>query len=285
MPGPVAEFALSATPGDWWFRRAAPDPALAGLVDEYWEVEGALSPFREQVLPHGRVELMVNLGPPHEVLAGAGSGTWRDGWYSGLHERAIAIESREGTHLVSARLHPLGAWRLLGPAVARCANAIVSLDALLGGDGLALRSAVRAAGAVGARFAALEAFLLARAQGAPAPPPFVEHAVRTLESTHGAARVTTLHEGTTVGRKHLAVSFTRHVGIPAKAYAKLQRFVWAHARLQERESVDWSTLATEAGYSDQSHLIRDFRRVGAASPREYLRRATPDGRALLDEER
>jgi hypothetical protein len=61
---------------------------------------------------------MVNLGPPHQVVTHAGTSAWEHTWFSGLHERAIVIESLHGTHLVAARLHPLGAWRLFGPDIA-----------------------------------------------------------------------------------------------------------------------------------------------------------------------
>ena len=84
-----------------------------------------------------------------------------------------------------------------------------------------------------------------------------------------------------MSRKHLAVSFAREVGISAKAYAQMRRFGWTVARLQEVTSVDWSQLASDAGYSDQSHLVRDFQRVAAANPTDFLRRQTPDGSALL----
>jgi methylphosphotriester-DNA--protein-cysteine methyltransferase len=68
-----------------------------------------------------------------------------------------------------------------------------------------------------------------------------------------------------------------------KAYARLQRFVWTLARLRESTSVEWPRLAAAAGYSDQSHLVRDFRRFASASPTEFLRTRTPDSTALLDE--
>jgi AraC-like DNA-binding protein len=61
--------------------------------------------------------------------------------------------------------------------------------------------------------------------------------------------------------------------------------MWTLAQLRGASAVDWTRLAAEAGYSDQSHLARDFRRVGAATPTEYLRRATPAVDALIDEER
>ena len=282
MPGPAHTVDLEAAPGAWRYTSAPPDAALAGQVVEYWEVEGTLRPFRETLLPNGAVEVMVSLGPPHTVLAGAGAGEWDRGWYSGLQERGIEIDSRQGTHLVAARLHPLGAAALLGAAAPRAANGIVALDAVLGRDDDALLAEVAAASSPAERFAVLEALLLARLPVATPVPEPVRRAVAHIEAAHGRLRIAALHEALGISRKHLAVSFRRHVGVSAKGYAGIQRFVWTMARLQARSSVDWSQLAMEAGYSDQSHLVRDFRRVGAASPTEYLRRRSPDGAALLD---
>jgi AraC-like DNA-binding protein len=284
MPGPIHEIELAATPGNWRFRRAAPSPNLAGQVVEFWEVEGVLEPFRETLLPNGCIELMVNLGPPHQLIEGDETTVWERAWFSGLHERSLIIESRQGTHLVSARLHALGAAELLGTSAARHANAVIDLDAFLGDDGRALREAVRDADTPAMRFAILEEFLSTRTTRGSAPD-FVRHAVARIDATHGNLRVAELHEEVGVSRKHLAVTFRRWMGVPAKTYAGIRRFVWTLDRLRETpsNSVDWPQLASEAGYSDQSHLARDFRRVGAASPTEYLKRWTPDGTALLYE--
>ena len=210
-------------------------------------------------------------GPLQEIEFQAAPGTWR-----------LIIESLHGTHLVSARLHPLGATELLGRHAAGVANAIVDLEALMGQEGRELRERILAADSPGVRFDLLEDVLRRRRTTGRAPPEFVRHAATRIERAHGNLRVATLHEEVGISRKHLAVSFARHVGISAKAYARIQRFVWTLERLRESAAVDWSKLASEGGYSDQSHLVRDFRRVGAASPTEYLRRWTPDGSALLD---
>lgn len=283
MPSPSTRIDLSAAPGAWRLYTAAPDDDLRDVVVEYWEVEGELEAFRETLLPNGCVEVMINLGPPHDVLSAGGRGRWERGWFSGLHERALIIESRDGTHLVSARLHPVGAAALFGKPAADAANDIVDLDVFLGDDGRALRDAIASAPSPDDRFARLEDFMRRMlARGEPVPE-HVQAAARAIDASHGTAKVASLHESLGVSRKHLAVSFDRHVGMSMKAYAKIRRFVWALAQLRERETISWSTLAIEAGYSDQSHLARDFRRIGAASPTEYVRRADPGGTALLYE--
>lgn len=282
MTSPPKTLTRTTDLGTWRLTRAGPGPEQAGIVQEYWEVEGRLSPFREALLPNGSVEVMINLGPPHRVFEGRGAGIWNGSWFSGLQERSIFIETLEGTHLVSARLHPLGATELFGPAAAKAANSIVELATLIGAEAAALRERLLAAALPETRFALLEAFLQSRGAEAAPPPEFVGEAASRIERAHGNLRVATLYQELGISRKHLAVSFTRSLGLSAKAYARIHRFLWTLEYLRQHEAVEWSRLALLAGYSDQSHLVRDFRRVGAASPREYLRRMAPDGDALLE---
>ena len=285
MTSQIDEVKHTTTLGTWCLTRAQPSAELTGAVQEYWEVKGRLSPFREAVLPNGYVELMVNLGPAHRVFEGSGTGVWERSWFSGVQERSIFIESLDGTHLVSARMHPLGATQLFGFAAPGAANSIIGLEKVIGPRAHDLRARLLAADCPSARFAILETLLRDPQTLGLSVPPFVRAAATRLEQTHGHVRVGALHEELDVSRKHLAVSFNRYVGVSAKAYARIQRFVWTVERLRSTIDVEWSRIAAEAGYSDQSHLVRDFRRVGAASPTEYLRRFAPDGDALLEASR
>jgi AraC-like DNA-binding protein len=283
MPGAIQSFEYESSPGRWCFSSAPPDGRLAGIVVEYWEVEGRLSPFRERVLPNGCTEVMFNLGPPHQMITSEGRSTWDRSWFSGLHDRAIVIESREGTHLVSARLHPLGAFHLFGSGIPGRVNAVVDLEGMPRGPAPELREMLVNAGCPEQRFEYLERFLLDRLSSGATPSSLVSRAARLIEEAHGNLRVSAIHTELGVSRKQLWLRFGRELGTSPKAYAQLQRFVWTLARLRESDEVDWSRLAVAAGYSDQAHLVRDFRRVALASPTEFLRTRTPDSAALLDE--
>jgi AraC-like DNA-binding protein len=283
MPGPVQAVEYQSSPGRWRFSNATPTADLAGIVQEYWEVEGHLSPFREKILPNGYTELMVNLGPPHRMVTHTETSVWDRAWYSGLHERVIVIESLQGTHLVSARLHPLGALRLLGLETAQCVNTVIDLETLIGPAAVELRTALLGVDSTENRFAYLERFLRTRLGPSAVPSALVCEAACRIEAAHGNLRITSLHLDLGVSRKQLWLRFARELGLSLKAYAQLHRFVWTLARLRESTSVKWPRLAAAAGYSDQSHLVRDFQRVAAASPSEFLRTRTPDSTALLYE--
>ena len=53
MPGQIDELTHTTPLGTWRLTRAQPCAALVGIVHEYWEVQGRLSPFREALLPNG----------------------------------------------------------------------------------------------------------------------------------------------------------------------------------------------------------------------------------------
>jgi len=281
MPGPVRTLELEAPIGRWQLHSAPPDADLDRSILELWEVQGTLAPFRETLLPNGAAEIMFNLGPPHELQSDQGRGIWTDAWISGLHERSLIIQSLEGTHLVSARLHPLGAVELLGEHVARVANSVVDAASVF--DAAPWREEMLRASSPVDRFAVLErlARTLREAMGQRVPD-FLWTATRLIDEHHGNIRVSELHEEVGVSRRHLSVTFTRYVGLTPKHYAAIKRFTWTLEQLRGETNVDWSKLAMDAGYSDQSHLVRDFRRVGAATPMEYLRFVTPDASALID---
>jgi AraC-like DNA-binding protein len=64
----------------------------------------------------------------------------------------------------------------------------------------------------------------------------------------------------------------RHVhdatGIAPKAYSRAVRLVSAMVRADRLETPAWAAIALDAGYCDQSHLIRDCVTLAGVSPRE-----------------
>lgn len=67
-------------------------------------------------------------------------------------------------------------------------------------------------------------------------------------------------------RRRLERLFARDVGIPPKLYARIVRLNAVLATLEEPERPQAVDLALEAGYFDQSHLLRDFRALAGRRP-------------------
>jgi AraC-like DNA-binding protein len=77
-----------------------------------------------------------------------------------------------------------------------------------------------------------------------------------------------------VGERRLERAFDRCVGLSPKTLARVLRFrevVERIGRLRDRGTdAGWTAIAFDAGYADQSHLIRDFRELAGVTPARYV---------------
>jgi len=68
--------------------------------------------------------------------------------------------------------------------------------------------------------------------------------------------------------------FTKLVGMPPKLFCCVTRFNHALELKLQQPAKDWTAIAHEAGYFDQMHLIKDFKRFAGNTPSSFLK-ATP----------
>ena len=70
--------------------------------------------------------------------------------------------------------------------------------------------------------------------------------------------------------------FTLEVGLTPKVYARVQRFQRVLDCMQGGTTRDWTDLAQDCGYFDQSHLIRECRSMSGFTPTELAARRIVD---------
>jgi AraC-like DNA-binding protein len=165
---------------------------------------------------------------------------------------------------VLVRLAPLGAYKLLGPAVSEIGGAIVGLEDIVGPDARRLSERVQSARTWEARGRLLDDFLVDRAARGPQPAPEVSHAWHLLARSDGRSTITGIARQVSWSHKHLITRFRQQIGVSPHMAARLLRLavVWRH--LDDGQS--WARVAAECGYADQSHLIREFRRFTGTTP-------------------
>jgi len=96
-------------------------------------------------------------------------------------------------------------------------------------------------------------------------------AVETIAADPAITRVGELSSRTGLSQRTLQRLFAEHVGAAPKWAIQVYRLNEAAARIAAEERPDYAELATELGYSDQAHFIRDFRSVTGWAPTEYAR--------------
>lgn len=237
------------------------------------EVRGGVP---DRVLPGGgTVELFIDLLDEEVLLDDGGPVRLRSGSVvAGVRTRSYCIEPRRRS-AIGVHFRPGGAFALLGISPAEIVNRHVSLGDLWGPDGRCLRERLLEATSLEARFQLIESALLRRFIRARPQHPAIATALQVLR---GDVRVSEVAALVGLGRRRLRDVFTCEVGIAPKLYARLNRFHGVKAHVAALQVPSWATLAANAGYADQSHLIRDFIDFAGVSPSDYFRSRTGETR-------
>jgi AraC-like DNA-binding protein len=74
-----------------------------------------------------------------------------------------------------------------------------------------------------------------------------------------------------MSQKHLITQFWRMVGCTPKELARLYRFAQVVEGINPIQPVDWTLVAHQFCYHDQSHFNRDFKEFTGHTPTDYLR--------------
>jgi AraC-like DNA-binding protein len=87
-----------------------------------------------------------------------------------------------------------------------------------------------------------------------------------------------------LNKRTLQRLFAKYVGVSPKWVIQRYRLHEAAARLAGSPDVSHAALASDLGYSDQAHFVRDFKKIVGMSPAAYGRgmRAAP-GQSLDNE--
>lgn len=166
-----------------------------------------------------------------------------------------------------------GAASLLRLPPQEFANATIDLDAVLGREaGLdRLHDQLATAANHAQRIRLVEDLLLARA-GHVRPDPLVAAAVAWIERTQAMTRIDELARRIGLSQSALERRFRRSVGTSPRRFASLVRLQNV-VRLRQA-GADLTAIAHAAGYCDQSHFIKDFKRFTGISPGSFFPRAS-----------
>ncbi len=172
-----------------------------------------------------------------------------------------------GTWLFGARLFPHAASLLIKGGLSQLRPGWNPLENFVGARAQTLALQIATAADDAHRTLLLDAFfveaLLTRSVDAR-----VTAALAAIFSSSGAITILEVARAGAVSERTLGRLFDRWVGIAPKRFARIVRFQHALRRLGG--SLDGAQLATELGYFDQAHLIRDMRELFGAVPTEAL---------------
>jgi AraC-like DNA-binding protein len=228
------------------------------------------APVEERIVPDGSVQLLFVLSDEHDR-----------GDYDlvvGATVEPTVVRLRGRIEHVGVELRPGAVPALLDVPAGELFDRSVALEDLWGERAAVVHDRLRDTADPVRRIQiiqeALAGALVDRRDARAPAPAAVAEAVRRIAVAAGDLRVADLAADLGLSDRRLQQLFHWHVGLSPKAACRLARFRASVDRLVEATPPpSWSELAIDAGFSDQSHLVNEFRALTGLAPRDFQRRA------------
>ncbi|MBK6921687.1 MAG: AraC family transcriptional regulator [Deltaproteobacteria bacterium] len=248
-----------------------PAAALRRFVEHYWFVTPDDGPvdLRVDVFVDARADLIFNFGAPYtrEIIGGAASSHHA----SNLDAQRlvpIRILQRGMVRTTGVRFHLGGLGPFVRAPLRPWTNTTPSVDAVLGAAATRLDRELAGLDDLDAQAAALDRFLLDQLVLDEGLAVFSRGLERLVEGD-GNHSVESVAGELAVSTRQLDRLFARYLGIAPKAVAKVLRFQRTLRALMRDPKVTLAEVAADAGYFDQAHFIKDFKRMTGGVPRGY----------------
>ena len=247
------------------YREHKPTPALRDHVECIWFVTSDTEQAQftpERVLPDGCLEWIFHLGAPFDRLLPAGN--WERQPRS-LLTRFLLLQPLGQPAVMGVRFRPSSVYRLLSFPLAEITDQTIPTEDIWEREGRSIEDRVFNARNDVERMDLVERFLLQQLSHSTQRPRF-EAAVGAILRTFGQSRVDELANEVGMSTRQLEREFRSGIGLSPKAFARIIRFQNLLRVVGEGTLHEWAHVALNAGYSDQPHMVREFREFTGRTP-------------------
>jgi AraC-like DNA-binding protein len=252
-------------------RPAAPLDAYIECL--WWSRRDQAENSGEHMLPSGRAQLILAL---HEApiicrpnAASKPPTVWSRGIVHGPQWSYYQSGPKPPGVVAGAAFRPGVAGAILGVPITELTDRHVPIDALWGARGNGLREQLLAAGSPTNVFRVLERELTARLERPLLIHPAIARALAVHSSDWAHSRVADIQRDVGYSPRHFIALFRASVGLTPKHYYRVKRFNVVLQRIAANPDGSLADLAASTGYSDQSHLTREFREFAGITPTQY----------------
>lgn len=243
------------------------DHRLVPFIETLWTCEFEHGFGLEQVLPNGRAQFLINLQKnalhnyhPSGLLRQRALGMA----IQGPSATPIVIDRAEQAQLCGVSFSPGGAFAFFGGAISENVSRLINICDISWPNSWALHERLRHAIQAVARLDLLEAAFLDLAPILQSWDRIVRRASALL--TMGID-VRDVADYCNTSQQTLITRFRERTGLTPKTFSRVERFNQLLRNYSNEQT--WAQAALDAGFSDQSHMVREFKSFAGFSPTGY----------------
>lgn len=213
------------------------------------------------------------------ALRQSGSVSWRDealpySIVSGLQQTARVVQHGAGSSIVVIRFTEVGAPAILHEPADQLYNQTSPLDSLLPRSDIdRIQNTLAETRDIHLQALQIERFLLDRIRPHTRISNHIEAAVDLIRRSRGRSSVSAIARYIAMSQSALERHFRAAVGTTPKQLSRLARL--HHVCALWHSGKPLTEIAFAAGYTDQPHLVRDFRLFTGTSPEKFFRGSSP----------
>jgi AraC-like DNA-binding protein len=229
----------------------------------------------DRFLPDGEVQLIFDLTDYPKYIYDNESlkeiQSCQNVWFSGFRTEPITIPSGKESEMLIVQFKKGKAFPFLIEPMQNLTNFVVDAELVISSKILNIRERLLEAVSPIEKLQVLEKQLLKVYLKKLNENPFVDFAVSQIIAAPNQCSIKTISDKVGYSQKHTINLFKDHVGVAPKEFLKIIRFQKAIQLIELQKSIDWTTVAFDCGFYDQSHFIADFKHFSGFTPTEYTR--------------
>jgi AraC-like DNA-binding protein len=228
----------------------------------------SLAPVRRLEIGTPCPTLIIGLGSEFRVSPISSRSTFTcQSLFVGPAASPVTVEHSGELRCIEVSLSPWATAAILGPAEGWPGH-VAPLNEVWQRAGGEVEESLAVLPSWAARFEMLDHIFGVEIPAPCAPPSKLRWAWNEVSHLGGDSRVTKLATSLGWSSRHFIAKFQEITGLTPKAQARRWRFQKAR-RYLDQTSLSLAQVAALCGYSDQSHLTREFRELGLCTPATY----------------
>jgi len=191
-------------------------------------------------------------------------------WISGMHKNYISISAHQKSEMFVIQFKPFGAYPFFHFPIQELNEKIMPAEKLFGNEILELREEILTGKTSEEKFNSAEKWLIDKFHQDKTPSTELLTIIEKLQ-TESVVNYGRIIEDYSKTQKHLIDQFKKYVGLTPKYFQRILRFNEILQQIHKSKKIEWSQVAYQCEYADQSHFIKEFKHFSGINPQKFIR--------------
>ena len=246
--------------------QALPSKELAHIIKHYLFLENrTIAAGSIRLFADGHTGIVFSLQTPLITASqnSVSTGCLPENFLYGQVNRYRDIRTENGLAIIIVVLHPAGATQLTGIPASVLRENIIDATTIWGRGVTSLREQLMAALSIKHKCTLLNTYFIQLLAGNQRPEHLLIGAsLQYIAAGKGLHSIEKLVQYTGYTERHLDRKFNDNIGLSPKTYSSITQLHYFLGLLKNAAAgTSYTSLAYEAGYADQSHLIKAFKKL------------------------